>query len=378
MLSNVLIKMLRLSLFLILSPLIVFSQQLEIVGESVHNYGNLQEVYQITSEFILKNPGKNKIALFRADCSPGIKVKTGKKILLENDTTLISVFFIPNKAGPFREQISVLTSASMIPILLSIQGQIQHLKNNDLQACYSFSKGKPVKTTVSEIPLPAVNSGIKVTSQQDGKDSTVFFQNPDPPPVSTGKPILLDPNYYTPNNLVFLMDVSGSMARDGKFSSMRKALDSLLYHLRESDRVTLITYADSVHTFCSGIKGSELKILRDALNGIKPGGYTRGNKAITFAFNQAIPNYIENGNNQVFILTDGKFPVYEADLKNWDNMLAGKQIPLSAVGIGNDKKALKELKQIAKKRNGSYVHFIPGKTGNGRLLEEIMAQSLKK
>ncbi|MBK6985902.1 MAG: VWA domain-containing protein [Bacteroidetes bacterium] len=113
-----------------------------------------------------------------------------------------------------------------------------------------------------------------------------------------------------------MVDVSSSMRDTNKLKVMQFALHHLIENLRTIDKITFITYADTVKIIREGLTGNQKEELNEVVNRLKAKGMTKGNKAILFSLEVAIKNYISNGNNQIILATDGKFRFYPDDQKN--------------------------------------------------------------
>jgi Ca-activated chloride channel homolog len=166
------------------------------------------------------------------------------------------------------------------------------------------------------------------------------------------------------------------MKDTNKLKVMQFALHHLIDVLRPSDKVTFITYADSVKILKEAVLGNQKQELNDIVNKLKAKGMTKGNKAILFSLDVALKNYINNGNNQIILTTDGKFYFKTDDQKKYLINQGEKLVKLSTMAFGNDKEALKNLKQIAKIGNGNFIHIKNRNNANQQLLEEIKQNSL--
>ncbi|MCD6067407.1 MAG: hypothetical protein K0S33_2233 [Bacteroidetes bacterium] len=378
-------------IFALLFASIAYGQNSTIEADATtHDYGDLENIYTLRSEFILKNNAEKTLYFMRADVDRDVKVMVYKKALPPGDTVHLSVFYQPTSTGKFKREIKLITSADGQPYLLAVKGTIKSIKNDDKTACYYF--GRPNKPhhsgdvivynppTVNKPPVNPVKE-IDPDSNRDDID-TSEFEVVDPPPVEEPEVTVsnepLNRFVYKPNNIVFLVDVSGSMRDSSKLPLMKKALVVLIDQLRDIDRVTFITYSDSVLLRCEAVNGSDKEMLKKTVQSLNSKGYTRGAKAVLFALETAKKNYIEEGNNQVFLATDGKFPFYEAHYEKWLKESEGKAIVLSAVAFGNDKDALVNLKEIARFGKGSYIRIRHFEKDKEVLVEEIKLRSKKE
>ena len=110
-------------------------------------------------------------------------------------------------------------------------------------------------------------------------------------------------------NLVFLIDVSGSMADQNKLPLVKSSLKLLVDNLREEDRVAIVVYAGNAGEVLSSTSGSNKEKIMDAINRLESGGSTAGGAGIELAYKIAESNFMKNGNNRVILCTDGDFNV---------------------------------------------------------------------
>lgn len=161
-----------------------------------------------------------------------------------------------------------------------------------------------------------------------------------------------------PANLVFLMDVSGSMGRPDKLPLVKTALSQLAGELSDSDRVSIVVYAGAAGMVLEPT--NDTRAIRRALDQLNAGGSTAGGAGIQLAYNIAEDNFIEGGVNRVILATDGDFNVGVSDRdalvemveKNRDR---GITLTTLGFGTGNYNEALME--QIANHGNGNYAYI---------------------
>ncbi len=350
----------------------------------------LQEfIYKIKAEYIITNNLTKNLFLLRADAQEGIIIKASKKTIKPTDTCLIVIEFIPTKTGSFNKIINLVTSASGEPFAFSLSGNIKSIKTDDKTACYNLKKA-PNNGVKNLDPIVVVtNNAPKDNSNKipDNNRVEVNHQNDKPKTTEQKLPILqtpvkqpnflgLDDNLYKPNNIVFLVDVSSSMKDTNKLNVMKIALYYLIDNLRPQDKVTFITYSDSVRLLQNGVTGNQKNNLIQTVKQLKAHGLTKGKKAILFGLDIAISHYLINGNNQLILATDGKFRFYPDDQKIYLQKQGNKNIILSTIAFGNDKDALLNLKEIAKIGKGNFIHIKSKAKAKEQLLDEIKKNSL--
>src|SRR5690606_13808929 len=112
---------------------------------------------------------------------------------------------------------------------------------------------------------------------------------------------------FKPNNLVFLVDVSTSMKKDGKLDLLKIAMVELLDVLRPVDRFSLISYSSETNVLMETESNLDRDACIAAILALEPGGGTQGAKAINKAGSVAMSHFVESGNNQIILATDGAF-----------------------------------------------------------------------
>ena len=110
-----------------------------------------------------------------------------------------------------------------------------------------------------------------------------------------------------PNNLVFLIDVSGSMGPPMRLPLLRAAFHTLVDELRTEDRVSIVVYAGAAGLVLPPTSGADKQAIRAALDDLEAGGSTAGGAGIELAYKVAQENYLPFGNNRVILATDGDF-----------------------------------------------------------------------
>lgn len=183
---------------------------------------------------------------------------------------------------------------------------------------------------------------------------------------------------YKANHIVLLLDVSGSMKQRGKIDSLKLAIRTLAENLRSVDRVTLITFASKTNEVLLNIPGDKKDLILPAVESLTAKGTTDGVLGIENAYQQAFTHFIEGGNNQVIVATDGIFnsPNYsEAQLLLMIKSFRNKGIKLSVIGFGKEKNAVITMQKMSAEGGGNYISFSENKDVKQLLLEEIKKQS---
>ncbi|PXX96218.1 hypothetical protein DF185_20435 [Marinifilum breve] len=162
------------------------------------------------------------------------------------------------------------------------------------------------------------------------------------------------------SNLVFLLDVSGSMNSQNKLPLLKKAFKLLINQLRPEDKVAIVVYAGSSGLVLPSTNGSEKEEILNALNKLSAGGSTAGAAGLKLAYKTARENFIDGGNNRIILATDGDFNVGISSNAEMERLIEkernnGVFISVLGFGMGNYKDDKMEI--IADKGNGNYSYI---------------------
>jgi Ca-activated chloride channel family protein len=163
-----------------------------------------------------------------------------------------------------------------------------------------------------------------------------------------------------PNNLVFLIDVSGSMAEPSKLTLLKDAFAVLVDQLRAEDRISIVVYAGAAGLVLPPVSGADKAAIRAALDQLTAGGSTAGGAGIELAYKLAQENFLEQGNNRVILATDGDFNVgisTIAELETFIEQKRASNIFLSVLGVGRHGLRDSVMETLADKGNGNYSYL---------------------
>jgi Ca-activated chloride channel family protein len=183
---------------------------------------------------------------------------------------------------------------------------------------------------------------------------------------------------FSANNIVFLLDISGSMGVGDKLSLMKYSLKSLVEILRPVDRVAMISYANEAKVLLPTTSGDHKSEMIELVDGIVTGGKTSGGKGFKKAFQLIKKGYIEGGNNQLIVITDGAFAI--DDQKVIEKLVAKaakKGIVTTVVAIEPNSFAKEKLLLVSQAGNGSLLPIEDEQSAERILIEEIKKQSAK-
>ncbi len=163
-----------------------------------------------------------------------------------------------------------------------------------------------------------------------------------------------------PSNIVFLIDVSGSMSSHNKLPLLKKAFKLLVNQLRKEDRVAIVVYAGSSGLVLPSTPGDQKETITAALDRLESGGSTAGAAGLKLAYRVAEENFIEDGNNRIILATDGDFnigPSSNAEMERLITSYRDKGIFISVTGFGMGNYKDDKMEIIADKGNGNYAYI---------------------
>ncbi len=181
------------------------------------------------------------------------------------------------------------------------------------------------------------------------------------------------------SNLVFLLDVSGSMYAPDKLPLLHESFALLAENLTEKDRVSIVTYAGEDTIVLEGVPGSETKKICQALYALEAGGGTHGSRGIETAYRLAEEYFIEGGNNRVILATDGDLNVGLTTEDELEDLITEKKesgVFLSVLGFGAGNIKDNKMETLADKGNGNYAYIDSLREANKVLVEEMSATLL--
>ncbi len=169
----------------------------------------------------------------------------------------------------------------------------------------------------------------------------------------------IDARELPPSNLVFLLDVSGSMASPDKLPLVQRAFRLLVEQLRPQDRVAIVVYAGAAGLVLPSTPGSDKRTILAALDELQAGGSTAGGEGIKLAYQVAQKNHLADGNNRVILATDGDFNVGVSSEGELVRLIESKKQQgtyLTVLGFGTGNLKDSRMEALADKGNGHYAY----------------------
>jgi Ca-activated chloride channel family protein len=211
---------------------------------------------------------------------------------------------------------------------------------------FNFSKG-------NDITHPHdFHCRTRVTTCPWEEDNRLLFINVTAPKLNLDS--------IPPSNLVFLIDISGSMDKPNRLPLLQSAFKMLVDNLRPQDTISLVTYGGGVGIALPPTGGKEKQKIKDAIDSLSAEGDTPGENAIRIAYDLTKRSFIPKGNNRVILATDGDFNVGQASEKELEDLIVsyrqtGIYLTCLGVGMGNYKDS--KLETLAKKGNGNFAYI---------------------
>jgi Ca-activated chloride channel family protein len=163
-----------------------------------------------------------------------------------------------------------------------------------------------------------------------------------------------------PSNLVFLIDISGSMGLPNRLPLLQSAFRSLVNNLRAKDTVSIVVYGGEVGVKLEATSGHEKEKILKTINELTPSGFTPGESGIKLAYKVAQNHFIKGGNNRIILATDGDFNVGASTDEELGDMISHwrqSEIYLTCLGVGMGNYKDSKIQTLAKKGNGNFAYL---------------------
>lgn len=407
-----------------------------------YDFGMVANLNYPPASFVFKNTGNEPLAILIVNKSASVMVNYPRVFIEPGASNRIQVLPNLNKIGVFKETISVVTNASNTPVDIEITGEVVSIQAcfpnpDDWTIRKVVVTDKDTKEPISGVKIDFthnMSNNFSGTTKRNGEWTgeipvgqysfnliankyhplnenrfvarsipILFFEMemiapdmPQPeitvsepeieindvviPVVPAENPALLSTSRYAANNIVLLLDVSYSMKANSKLELLKESTINLVEVLRSIDNVSLITYAGSPEIVIESVPGDQKEEIITSVSTLKAAGITNGVKGLESAYKIANNKFIENGNNQIILATDGKFTGGTAQPEEFKQMIseyAGKGIILSIIGFGVDEEAKAFMNEMSALGKGSYIHVSTKDDISDTLIEEIKTKSEK-
>lgn len=176
------------------------------------------------------------------------------------------------------------------------------------------------------------------------------------------------------SNLVFLIDVSGSMDMPNRLPLLKSAFKLLVNNLRDKDTVSIVVYGSTVGVMLPPTSGKEKEKITKVIEELNPGGSTPGESGIRTAYRVAKSQFIKGGNNRVILATDGDFNIGQSTEDELETLITQHQqsgIYLTCLGVGMGNYKDSKLEVLARKGNGNFAYLDDEKEAEKVLVKEF-------
>ncbi|EEV23129.1 von Willebrand factor type A domain protein [Enhydrobacter aerosaccus SK60] len=273
-------------------------------------------------------------------------------------TDAVATFSIDTDTGSYANVRRFLNNGQLPPTdAVRIEELINYFNYDFSQAKRLANAPFLVSTETVAAPWRTANRIIKVAIKAD--DPTITKQSTLPPA-----------------NLVFLVDVSGSMSDNDKLPLVKSSLKMLTKQLRPQDTISIVTYAGRTQVTLPATRGSDTDKILAAIDSLDASGSTNGEAAIKLAYQQAKIHYKKDGINRILMMTDGDFNVGVSDVDEMLDIIRRERdsgVSLSTFGFGEGNLNDHMMEQVADNGNGNYSYIDSLSEAKKALVDEMSA-----
>jgi Ca-activated chloride channel family protein len=213
------------------------------------------------------------------------------------------------------------------------------------------------------------------THTTDVVHDTVYIEKRDTVYIAESGEDLRSMEGYASNNMVLLLDVSGSMNTPEKLPLLKTSVLAMLSMMRQEDNVSIIAFSGKPKALVEAVSFKEEEKIKKAIDNLKPSGKTDGNAGLKLAYKVADESYIRGGNNRIILATDGEFALSEETLQLIEKF-SGQDIFLTIFNFGKGMGSSKNLEKLASLGKGNY-EYISKENVDLKLIREAKAKRKK-
>lgn len=306
--------------------------------------------------------GKSNVTLLQNGQAIWAK-KTDSKGKIKAEATLGLSYFYATHEGYKPEELGAYINFKRNYIVLEL--------DKDPTYCPPVPTPKIDTTVIVEVTNePEIVIEIEETWEED-LTTTVETSTEMPPSFSDLDKDNFEDKYFEPVNVVFVLDVSGSMKDADKIELMKYSLSQLTEMLRPQDKIGIVTYASNSRVLLTPTSGDHKDDIKGEIASLEALGYTAGGEGIKLGFKEADKAYIQNGTNHVIIITDGAFNRNSSDYEKYIKKYAKKNIHMSVVGIKNKDVDKEKMVKAAELGGGHYIPIFKLADAQQNLKQEI-------
>jgi Mg-chelatase subunit ChlD len=263
------------------------------------------------------------------------------------------------------------------PVAVAVVQEYVPEKDDKPVVPFTSSKKEGKSKSVKNEPTTGgvVHDTVRITDIiriETVRQDTVYVSKVDTVYVGVPGENMMSMEGYATNNMVLLLDVSGSMNNSEKLPLLKKSVLLLLKMMREEDEVSIITYSGKAKVELPPTSFKEEAKITKVIERLKSEGSTDGNAGIKLAYEVADRNYIRGGNNRIILATDGEFPISNETF-NLVKKFTGEDIFITVFNFGKTTLSAKNLKQLASLGNGNY-EYVNRENVDMKLITEAKAK----
>ena len=353
--------------------------------QHVIEMGKIKKQNEDVVDLAITNSTDESIFLLNYQCERPMSFLASQPFIEAGGTAVYRIKVNPRKEGEFEERLQLFFSHSESPFIFLLNGDVEEVPVNHLQQCPSF-KDLPSKRELvrnqrrnqgniqefaiilgGEAEVEDLALQQEVVSETDVVDeeeaeATIFAEavqlETSPPPAEVISDSLLG-DEYLPNNIIFLIDASSSMAEEGRFHLLKMSLIELLKPLRSIDYLSMISYAGESRLLMEPTSSIEKESIEKQILALEAAGSTNAVKGIDLALKTAYASFIEGGNNEIYLVTDGEFYLGRRNQRSRSAIekAAAKGIYISALAVKSERDSRKSLKEIVDLGEGELMRL---------------------
>jgi Mg-chelatase subunit ChlD len=311
------------------------------------------------------------------------------KALSEELKKLKPVSSSPNSRHPYHQMVYYYNDVvEDYNKFCELSVDVLHLKTLKQPELYTVMYPEPAKEKDQKLVAPVVaveairsSSDVPVVQQQSKTPAvektmvlrdTVFIERRDTVYISAPGENLRSMEGYAINNMILLLDVSGSMNSPDKLPLLKKSVMDLLSMMRQEDEVSIVAFSDKPKAVLTATSFKEEAKIRNAINDLKSSGKTDGNAGLKLAYKVADENYVRGGNNRIVLATDGEFALSE-ETRQLIQRFSKEDIFLSVFNFGKGAGSSKALERLADLGKGNY-EYISKENVELQLIREVKSK----
>lgn len=339
------------------------------------DFGNIKKNNDDVIDLIIYNPDTAKVFLLKYDAESPVYFESRSNTIYPKMSEIFRIKINPRQIGPFQKKLTLYFNHRKEPMKIILKGKVKNIAANDLQKCPSFDDipssqqlAKERRKAASRIERAFVSLAfldpIKTVTEE------VATTDEDMLPLLGSE--------YQANNIIFLIDASSSMEKEGKFDLLKSSLIELLKPLRDIDYLSIITYAGDARVLLPPTSSVEKDSIVKSINGLHAMGSTNAIDGIDLAILTGEENFIAEGNNQIYLVTDGAFSLGKRNETSRQKLrdAAEKGLTTSVLAIKSERWTYKSLKEITLLGKGDIIK-IKKEKDKKKVLRSIKSSSKK-